>query len=163
MFLGSSFVLDYFLLVIFASCGLYQMAAAYNDLRGLLFCRSRRWAFLLGLALWAGAFTWFFLSEPRNQPDTGLGLTGNEQFGFFFAGSGTGLTATLLLSSLRNWSLGRGASSPAAGLDVLRESNYLRALYRTLRPWLRVLIENRSTRSKAGLPGVDGGQGKGAD
>ena len=161
--MGGSFVLDYFLLVMFASCGLFQMAAAYNDLPGLLFCRSRRWAFLLGLALWVGAFTWFFLSEPRNAPDTGPGLTGNEQFGYFFAGSGTGLTATLLLSSLRNWSLGRGASSPPPGLDVLRESNYLRAFYRTVRPLLRMLIENRSLRLKAGLPGFIRRQGKGAD
>ena len=140
--MGGSFVPDYLILVFFASCGVFQMAAACNGLQGLLFFKGRRTAFLFGLALWVAAFAWFFLSEPRNQPDTGLGLTGNQQFGFFFVGSGAGLTLTLLLSSLRNLSLGN--YPPQTGLDALRQSNYLRALYGTLRPWV-VILRNRSS------------------
>ena len=66
----SSFVPDYLVLVFFASCGVFQMAAACNGLQGLLFFKGRRTAFIFGLALWVAAFAWFFLSEPRNQPDT---------------------------------------------------------------------------------------------
>ena len=135
--MAGSFVPDYLVLVFFASCGVFQMAAACNGLPGLLFFKGRRTAFIFGFVLWVAAFAWFFLSEPRNQPDTTLGLTGNQQFGFFFVGSGAGLTFTLLISSLRNLSLGKDQIQP--GLDALRQSNYLRALHGTLRPWVALL------------------------
>ena len=102
-----SFVLDYFILVFFASCGVFQMAAACNGLIGLQFFPDRRHSFLLGLLLLVVGFAWFFLSEPRNLPDTSLGLTGNHQFAFFFIGSGAGLTFTLVMSSIRNHGLGK--------------------------------------------------------
>ena len=144
---SGSFVPDYLVLVFFASCGVFQMAAAYNGLRGLLFFQGRRWAFLFGLGLAMGAFSWFFLWEPRNVPDTALGLTGNQQFGFFFAGSGAGLTATLLVSSLRNWGLGAGRTDLPAGLEALRVSNYFRVLYRTLQPWLTHILRKVAHRA----------------
>ncbi|MEK7814823.1 MAG: hypothetical protein AAB291_02780 [Chloroflexota bacterium] len=132
-----SFILDYFILVFWASCGVFQLAAAYNGIRGLLLLQDRRLSVLLGLALIVGAFAWFFLSTPRNMPDSGPGMNGNEQFGYFFAGSGAGLAFTLLVSSLCNRELGRGRLSLPPGMDALRESNYLRALYRKLRPFSR--------------------------
>lgn len=136
-----SFILDYFILVFWASCSVFQLAAAFNGIHGLLFFQDRRLSALLGLASVAGAFAWFFLSSPRNVPDAGPGLNGNEQFGYFFAGSGAGLAFTLLVSSWRNRELGRGVLSLPSGIDALRESNYLRALHRTLRlffrPWGR--------------------------
>jgi hypothetical protein len=42
-----------------------------------------------------------------------------------------------LISSLRNLSLGKDQIQP--GLDALRQSNYLRALHGTLRPWVALL------------------------
>ncbi len=149
--MAGSFIFDYLALVFFASCGVFQMAAACNGLQGLLFFKGRRTAFLFGLALWVGVFAWFFLSEPRNQPDTGLGLTGNQQFGYFFAGSGTGLAFTLLISSIRNLGLGRGLSPVPPGLDALRQSNYLLALYETLQPWVAFLRNKFSTRHKPAI------------
>ena len=150
-----SFILDYFLLVLFASCGVFQMAAALNGLRGLMLFKRRRAAFIFGSVIMAGAVGWFFLSEPRNLPDTGFGLTGNEQFGYFFAGSGAGLAVTLLVSSVRNRNLGRGRSAIPLGIDALAESNYLRALHRTLWPWLSRLMRrlmNTGSRSPIGIP-----------
>ena len=146
-----SFVPDYLVLVFLASCGVFQMAAACNGLHGLLFFKGRRTAFIFGLALWVATFAWFFLSEPRNQPDTTLGLTGNQQFGFFFVGSGAGLTFTLLVSSLRNLSLGKDQIQP--GLDALRQSNYLRALHGTLRPWAALLCGRPFTGLKPRIGG----------
>ena len=143
--MSESFVLDYFLLVFVASCGLYQIAAAWNRLRGLMLFESRGLTFVLGLVLWVGAFAWFFLSEPRNMPDTGAGLTGNEQFGYFFAGGGAGLAATLLVTSLRNWNLGKGIDALPPGLDSLRDTGYTRALFRGLMPILRPLPGDRRT------------------
>ena len=128
-----SFILDYYLLVLLSASGLFQIAAAYAGLRGLLIFHGRWQAWLLGAALMAGAFVWFFLSQSRNVPDTALGMNGNEQFAYFFAGSGTALALNLVLSSLRNWSLGAGATDIPVGLDGLRDANYARALWRTSR------------------------------
>ncbi len=128
-----SFILDYYLLVLFSASGLFQIAAARTGLRGLLIFH-RRWAALvLGAVLMTGAFAWFFLSQSRNVPDTALGMNGNEQFAYFFAGSGTALAITLVLSSLRNWPLGAGAKDIPPGLDGLRNANYARALWSTWR------------------------------
>ena len=91
-----------------------------------------------------GAFTWFYLSEDRNVPDTAGGLDGNQQFAFFFAGLGSSLAFILLLSSLVNRRLGATDSPPESGLDALKQSNYLRALYHT---WRQVRPKNPSPAS----------------
>jgi len=128
-----SFILDYSILVFLASCGVFQMIAACEGFRGMLFFKYRPGSFLLGLGLLIGAFTWFFLSGSRNVPDSAHGMNGNEQFAYFFAGSGAGLAFTLVVASLRNRSLGAERADLPPGLGVLRECNYLRALYRTCR------------------------------
>ena len=137
---SDSFIFDYIALVFIASCGVFQIAAARNSLRGLMVIQRHRWCMLLGMALLAGAFSWFFLSEPRNVPDTSQGLTGNEQFGYFFAASGAGLFFTLLVSSLINRRLDRNDSDLPPGIDALGRSNYIRALYRTARPLLLKIV-----------------------
>ena len=86
------------------------------------------------------AFAWFFLSEPRNMPDTNQGMNGNEQFGYFFAGSGAWLTFTLLVSSLLNRALGHRSLALLPGMDALRESNYIHAISRTLQLRWRPLV-----------------------
>ena len=146
---SDSFIFDYIALVFVASCGVFQLAAARNGLRGLMVIQRRRWCMLLGMALLAGAFSWFFLSEPRNIPDTGQGLTGNEQFGYFFAASGAGLAFTLLVSSLINRGLGRNDSDLPPGIDALGRSNYFRALYRTTLPLLLRIVPQTAAQSQS--------------
>lgn len=119
--------------MVIASCGLFQIVGAIHGFQGMTFFNNRSASFLIGLAALAGAFTWFFLSAPRNVPDSALGLNGNEQFAYFFAGSGTGLAFTLILASLRQWQFGAERSELPPGLDALRESTYFRAIYRLLR------------------------------
>ena len=145
---SDSFILDYIALVFTASCGVFQIAAARNGLHGLMVIQRRRWCMLLGMALLSGAFSWFFLSEPRNVPDTGQGLTGNEQFGYFFAASGAGLVFTLLVSSLINRRMGRNDSDLPPGIDALGRSNYFRALYRTTRPLLLRVMPRTATANR---------------
>ena len=123
-----SFVLDYILLTFLLSCGVFQAAAAYGGFRGLQFFENRRISITFGLTVFAAAFAWFFLSQSRNVPDTGLGLNGNEQFGYFFAGSGLGLAFTLALSSLLRRNLEAGQQPLPRGLDALRTTNYRRCL-----------------------------------
>ena len=148
-----SFILDYYLLVFHASCGVFQMVGAWKAFVGILYLKYRPGSFLLGLGLLIGSFTWFFLSEPRNVSDSAHGLNGNEQFAYFFAGSGTALAFTLLVSSLLNWKLGAQRSNLRSGLDALKQSGYLRALYLTWRsPWPKMVPENSIKASTAHGP-----------
>ncbi|MBI4199984.1 MAG: hypothetical protein HY535_05890 [Chloroflexi bacterium] len=141
----TDFRLDYFLLVSAASFGILQWAFAYNRLEGLLLL-PRRLSLLAGPALTVAAFAWFFLSTPRNVPDTAAGLDGNEQAALFAAGVGIALLAHLLLSSLSNWSMvGR---QEHGGLEALRGANYVRTAMRRLgelwRSWQRQTNERSS-------------------
>ena len=133
-----AFALDYFVFVFIAALGVLQMVAAHSALRGLLFIRVRPLAFLTGLVTTALAFVWFFLSEPRNIPDTAGGLDGNQMGGLFAVASGSALVLTLLLSSISNRSLGRSVQQFNPGLDALRETTYLKALLSALKTlWKR--------------------------
>ena len=127
-----SFSLDFFLLVYLAAVGVLQMVASHNNLRGLLFLRFRLPAFCLGLGIAVAAFLWFFLSEPRNLPDTEGGLDGNDAAGLFSLGSLAALFSTFLVSSLINRSLRENTHS-ASGLDALRGTTYWRALLGSLK------------------------------
>ena len=132
------FILDYLVFVFLAALGVLQMVAAYSALRGLLFVKSRPHAFLVGLATTALAFIWFFLSEPRNVPDTDGGLDGNEMAGLFSVAAGTALMLTLLVTSISNRGIRGGGQPLYRGLDTLRETTYLNALLSTLKDlWKR--------------------------
>ena len=124
----SHFSVDYFLLVFVSACGVLQIAAAQSGLRGLMFFACPLRSQISGLLMVVGVFLWFFLSAPRNLPDTGGGLDGNAQTALFAAGAGAALAFTLLLSSLKNFFLGDGNGPYNSGLEALKETNYLRAL-----------------------------------
>ena len=128
-----SFALDFFVFAFIASLGVLQMVAAYTALRGLLFIRVRSLAFFLGLATTALGFLWFFLSEPRNLPDSNGGLDGNQIAGLYTLGAGLALLVTLVVSSITNRSLGFGTHKLSSGLDALRETTYIRALMTSVR------------------------------
>ena len=128
-----SFVLDYILLTCLLSCGVLQAAAACGGFRGLQFFKNRVFSIIFGLTVFTSAFVWFFLSQSRNVPDSGLGLNGNEQFGYFFAGSGLGLALTLAVSSLLRRNLGSGLGRLPRGLDALKIAGYHRCLAQALR------------------------------
>lgn len=128
-----TFALDFFVFAFIASFGTLQMVAAYTALRGLLLVRVRSLAFLVGLVTTVLGFLWFFLSEPRNVPDSEGGLDGNQMAGLYAAAAGLALFVTLLFSSITNRSLGTGTKHLEAGLDALRETTYLKALLRTLK------------------------------
>ncbi|PKB72421.1 MAG: hypothetical protein BZY87_00280 [SAR202 cluster bacterium Io17-Chloro-G6] len=128
-----SFVLDYILLTFLLSCGVFQTAAACGGFRGLQFFTGRVFSIIFGLTVFTLAFAWFFLSESRNVPDTGLGLNGNEQFGYFFAGAGMGLAFTLAVSSLLHRNLGKSLGRLPRGLDALKLAGYHRCLTQAVR------------------------------
>lgn len=132
------FALDYFVFVLVAALGVLQMVAAYSDLRGLLFIGVRPMAFLAGLVTTILAFLWFFVSEPRNVSDTSGGLDGNQMAGLFALAAGSAVILTLLVSSLRNRSMVGNGETSDSGLDALRETTYLKALFKLVRElWTR--------------------------
>ena len=134
------FYVDYFLLIFVSACGVLQVAASHSGLKGLMFFVRSFYSALVGIVMVLAAFLWFFLSTPRNLPDTGGGLDGIAQSGLFAVGAGTALVFTLILSSIKNISLGSGHRSYNLGLVALKETTYCRALANTLRGlWKRSL------------------------
>ena len=146
-----SFILDYYLLVLLAAGGVFQVAAARARYRGLLIIPHRGASYVLGLAMVVVGFAWFFLSEPRNVPDSTLGLDGNQQFGYFFAGSGTALFLTLIVTSMRHRRARLQGGNAPPGLEALREASHYTALWPKLTEWAQRL--RGLARSSIGNPG----------
>ena len=132
-----TFASDYFILVFVASIGVLQIAASLGRLNGLLLFKSPPVARVFGVALVAGAFIWFFSTGERNINDFEGGLDAPTQALFFFLGSLAGTGVTFVVSSLVNLRMNGEEPSPGAGLDALRETNYLRALGHSLGYWWR--------------------------
>lgn len=132
------FALDYLVLVFVASCGVLQLAASYSRLTGIYLFKTQALNLLAGLALTATPFAWFFISEPRNLPDTAGGLDANQQAALYVVGSLLGVVFTLLASSLRHLQLRPGDTATQPGLEALRHSSFHWAIRSTLgRLWTR--------------------------
>ena len=127
-----SFEVDYILFIFVASLGVMQLAALKNRLRGIYLVKIPLLNLVLALALVIGSCLWFFYSEPRNLPDTGDGLDGNQQAMFSVAAAAGAVLFTLAITSLLNAGLGRGGDKTGSGLEALRHTTYFTALRRTL-------------------------------
>lgn len=132
----STFVIDYYLLDLTSSFGVIQISASLGGLKGLLLFRSRYLSRGFGLAVALTAFVWFFVSESRNVNDYEGGLDANVQALTFFLGAVSALVMTLVVTSLTNAHMS-GDPSPGEGLEVLRRTNYARALGHSIRYWWR--------------------------
>jgi len=132
-----TFATDYFILVFVATIGVIQFSASTSGLNGLLFFKSHFVSRFLGLALVVIAFIWFFSVEERNINDYEGGLDAPTQAFFFFLGAISGGSLTFLLSSLFNSNMKRKERQPESGLEALRETNYIRAVYSSIKYWRR--------------------------
>ena len=132
-----TFATDYFLLVFVASLGVIQLAASFGGLNGLLIFKSPLVARSLGVALAVAAFIFFFTTDERNLNDYEGGLDANTQALFFFLGVLAGGWVTFIGSSLVNMRMKGKDPSPDGGFDALQETNYVRALARSLEYWSR--------------------------
>lgn len=130
----TQFTFEYALFVFISALGTLQIVFACNSMRGALFLpQSLTQSILLGIFLVLGVVIWFFASAPRNIPDTGLGLDGNDQARWFAVACGSALTLTLLLTSIFNNRWGKGYMGGGYGLDALRETTFIRALLQTVK------------------------------
>ena len=137
----SAFEVDYVLWVALSTLGVAQYAAVSNRLWGLVILRRWPSVTMVGSALVvACAFGWFFISEDRNQPDTGAGLDGVEQARWFAIGAAASLLAQIGVSSVVNhrWGAAHGWNPdaerwPPSGLAWLERTTFARALAARLR------------------------------
>ena len=129
------FELDYLLLVFFSSCGSIQLAVSQGPLYGLRFVKSPFPNKVFGLLLISISFTWFFISEPRNIPDSSDGLNGNQQALFFIFGASLATIFTVLISSLHNYSNNRRFLLSKPGLESLNSHSF----YSSTRKYLKLL------------------------
>ena len=127
-----SFEVDYLLFIFLASLGVVQLAALKNGLKGLYFIRIPPLNLTIALVLVLGALLWFFFSEPRNLPDTGDGLDGNQQAMFAVAAAVAAVLFTLAATSVINAGFGKGEDKSEVGLEALRRATYYTAMRRTL-------------------------------
>ena len=129
------FALDYLLLVFLSSSGAIQLAVSQGPLYGLRFIKSPFLNKILGLLLIFISFTWFFVSEPRNIPDSSDGLDGNQQALFFILGAGIATIFTILISSLNKHSPNKKTLIPQPGLESLNYNSF----YSSTRIYLKLL------------------------
>jgi hypothetical protein len=116
--------LEYCYLVFIAGVGVLQAAAAYNNLRGLLFNRSKGYTYLFSALAIIPALYYFFTWNKHRA--TGI-IEGSQQAGLFICSIFFALITTLLISSLINHSL-RQHEIHAEGLEVLRDISFFHAL-----------------------------------
>lgn len=132
----SEFLIDYVLWVFISTLGVVQFASARNGLWGLLYMRRWPIATMLGSILVVLiAFLWFFITDERNQPDTGFGLDANVQAFWFATSAATAVIVTLATTSIVNHSWGRGhgwdirsRETPPSGLTWLSRTTFFHAI-----------------------------------
>ncbi|MDA0987957.1 MAG: hypothetical protein O2783_02230 [Chloroflexi bacterium] len=125
---------EYLILVFLVCCSVVQVAAAYGGLKGLLFIGNRRFSAALGIGVILGSLAWFFWDGDRNLPDTGGGIAGASQFGFFVLGGFLALLVTFAVTSFTNFnrkSLDNTVDT-TDGLTSLRETTFFQALSNNL-------------------------------
>ena len=132
----SEFAIDYIRWVFFCALGAFQFVAAKNGLHGVMLARGfPRLTMIAALALVGIATAVYFASEPRNQPDAGLGLDANEQGRWFAIAAAAAIGATVALTSVINhrWGArhgldgGRRGDAPPFGVGWLQRTTFARA------------------------------------
>jgi hypothetical protein len=125
---------DYVIWIMVSTIGLLQALASFYGWAGLSFFRGHlRLGYLCGATLVPFSYFWFFSSASRDVP----GLEGWQLFSRFGLGALAGVLAVLILSSIVNASMRRGAANALtgnqpAGLDALREDTWFHLLQTAL-------------------------------
>ena len=121
---------DYFVLIAAGFFGILQIVATRNSLRGLSFFSDRKKGYLFGAAIAISSFVWFFGTGSRNIEGHITGVQGAQQFELFLAGVCSSICATAIIASVVHWKSKPSSQSPRYGLELIRETTYLRAFLR---------------------------------
>lgn len=130
-----SFTADYCIAVFISSAGVLQFAFSLGGLRGLLLFKSALVARTLGLATAILGFAIFFGTGTRNINDYEGGLDAPDQALFFSLSALAAFATTLIVSPLVNRRMKGTGFDADAGLDALRDSNYVSALRHSILYW----------------------------
>jgi len=123
----ADFRLDYFLMVLIATTGILQIAASQAGFKGLSLFRKPTIDRIFGLLAIIAGFWFFYGTENRNVRS----LEGSGQFAFYLAGVAAAVFLTLVVSSFVNFGLRGRLEREDRGLEALKKTNYLRALFRS--------------------------------
>ena len=126
--------IEYFLFIFFASLAAIQAASAWQNLKFVLFFRSRSLSFIVALLVIIASYYWFFYGGGRHVRDTG----GNKQLFLFPIAVLSSIIFTLLFSSLinagrkRDGELKKEIPISREGIEVLKEMTYWQAVRQKL-------------------------------
>jgi hypothetical protein len=119
----------YGILVFLAALGVIQAAAAYNDLKGLAFFRSKLFTYIFAVIVTGTALGFFF--AWNYMFDIGI-IAGVQQTGLFIQSIVAAIAFTLIISSLVNIRHNSPNCASPAGLDALREKTFFYLIWERL-------------------------------
>ena len=134
----SQFTLEYLIFVFLSSVGTLQLVFSLNGIKGMMFVRNLpKLTTAISVLLIGTVFFWFFTSSPRNIPDTSFGLDANDQATWFSVCALGALLFTALVTSVVNHGWGISPQCSSRGLDVLKETTFLKAISNRLSKLLK--------------------------
>ncbi len=121
--------LEYSLLLFIASNGIFQLAAAHSQLKGLSFFKRITLTYVFAILTIGGSFGWFFAWDNRLQEKImHTGLEGSQQLYYFFLAVTAAFVFTIIISSIINRQPLSKSEPKGQGLDILKQRNYFQAL-----------------------------------
>lgn len=117
--------LEYSVSVFVSVLGVFQLTAAYNDLKGISFFNNKIYGYIFGFISIILPYTAFFTWNKRNA--TGI-IEGPEQFFLFVPTLAIALVFTLFISSLVKGKQFEGNIPKQNGLEALKEVTFIQAI-----------------------------------
>ena len=123
----SMFAIEYFFFALVSNLGLLTLIAGRSQLEFMKVIKNSQRSVVIGLFTMVVAFVWYFGFEKRNINDFEGGLDANMQALFFVIATVTAIVLILIANSILR--KGKPETNLSIGLDVLKESTYLQAIF----------------------------------
>ena len=123
----SMFAIEYFFFALVSNLGLLTLIAGRSQLEFMKVIKNPQKAVVIGFFIMVIAFVWYFGFEKRNINDFEGGLDANMQALFFVISTVTAIVLILIANSILR--KGKPETNLSIGLDVLKESTYLQAIF----------------------------------
>ena len=123
----SMFAIEYFFFALVSNLGLLTLIAGRSQLEFMKVIKNSQRSVVIGLFTMVVAFVWYFGFEKRNINDFEGGLDANMQALFFVISTVTAIVLILIANSILR--KGKPETNLSIGLDVLKESTYLQAIF----------------------------------
>lgn len=126
-----SFVAMYCLFIFLAVIGLLQLIASKWELKGITFCKNKRWSYAFGTITTIGSFIWFFYSHDY----TALTFDAPVQIFWISLSTFFAFLCTFTISHFihRDMRLAYKKNDSIKNLDILKETTYWNAISQYLK------------------------------